>query len=98
MFDWFKTQASVDFGQELARELLQTLGGASERARDAKFATKVEKALVRADRKVREFRSRERMNVLKKSKLANSFLWALRDGGCSPEYARELTEWLTYRL
>lgn len=97
MFNWLDTKASVRFGQDLAQDLLTVLI-ASTGARDAKFTTKAEKALIRADGKVRDFRTRERLNFYKKSKLANAFLWTLRDGGCPPDYADELTEWLTLRL
>ena len=97
MLAWLNTKESVRFGNDLARELLVVIAS-SPKARDAKFAARVEKALIKADGQVRDFRTRERMNFYKKSKLANAFLWALKDGGCSPEYANELTEWLTYRL
>jgi hypothetical protein len=96
MLKWFDARPSVAFGQELARELLDALGAAG--TRDAKFAAKAEKALIRADGKVRDFRRTQPMNVYKRSRLANAFLWALKDGGCPDDYARELTEWLTYRL
>jgi hypothetical protein len=54
--------------------------------------------LIQADRRVRQFTAGERMNVYKKGKLANAFLWTLTDGGCPPDYAKELTEWLSFRL
>jgi hypothetical protein len=97
MLGWFDTRESVRFGRELAREVLETLATSAAK-HDAKFTAKVEKALIRTDGKVRAFAARERMNFYKRSKLANEFLWALRDGGCSPEYAKQLTEWLTFRL
>lgn len=97
MLGWFNTKESARFGRELAKEVLETLASMSAK-RDHKFTAKMEKALVKADAKVAAFRTRERMNVLKRSKLANEFLWTLRDGGCPPDYAQELTEWLTYRL
>jgi hypothetical protein len=97
MLAWFDTKACVQFAQELAAELLEALASSSSK-REHKFSAKAEKALVKAEAKVREFKMRERMNLYKRSRLANEFLWALRDGGCSPEYATELTEWLTHRL
>jgi hypothetical protein len=97
MFSWFSTSASVRFGQELAADLMTELSGSSGKA-DAKFTAKAEKALVRADQRVQEFKARERMNVYKKAKLANAFLWKLKDSGCTPEYANQLTDWLSVRL
>lgn len=97
MFSWFSTSESVRFGQELASFLMAELSGSTARS-DTKFTAKAEKALVRADQRVQEFRARERMNVYKKAKLANAFLWTLKDKGCSPEYADQLTDWLSVRL
>lgn len=97
MFNWFDARASVDFGRQLATDLLAALSAGVGR-HEAKFAAKAEKALIKADGKVRDFRRTHKLNFYKRSRLANTFLWTLKDGGCAPEYAQELTEWLTYRL
>lgn len=97
MFSWFSSSESVRFGKELATFVLSELSGSAGKA-DAKFTAKAEKALVRADQRVREFKLRERLNVYKKAKLANAFLWTLKDQGCSQEYANSLTDWLSVRL
>jgi hypothetical protein len=97
MLKWFDTAQCEHFAADLAGDLLQAIGAGMTK-RDAKFAAKAEKALLRADGKVRAFRARERMNFYKKSKLANRFLWTLKDAGCPGDYATELTEWLTFRL
>jgi hypothetical protein len=97
MFDWFATAAAQAFAKEQAEYILKQLRGSLDK-RDAKFTAKAEKVLVNVDRNTREFRAREKMNVYKKSRLANAFLWALKDGGCPEDYAQQLTEWLTYRL
>lgn len=97
MSGWFSAAESERFGKELAAFVLDELS-ASAAKKESKFSAKAEKALIRADLRVRQFTARERMNFYKKGKLANSFLWALKDGGCPPEYASQLTEWLTFRL
>jgi hypothetical protein len=97
MFKWFDASASVDFGRQLANDLLTSLSAGAGR-HEAKFAAKAEKALVKADGKVRDFRRAHKLNFYTRSRLANTFLWTLKDGGCAPDYAQELTEWLTYRL
>ena len=97
MFNWFSTKTSEHFGQELAAFVLSELSGRAGK-HEAKFTAKAEKALVRADQKVRDFKASERLNVYKKAKLANAFLWKLKDSGCSAEYADQLTEWLSLRL
>jgi len=97
MLNWFDTQESNRFARELAHDLMSQLRTSAGK-KDAKFTVKAEKALIKADGRVREFKSRERLNFYKRSKLANTFLWALKDAGCPADYATELTEWLTYRL
>ena len=97
IFSWFSTAESERFGRELATYVLSELS-ASNAKKEAKFGAKAEKALIRADVRVREFKVRERMNFFKKAKLANAFLWQLKDKGCPQDYADELTEWLSLRL
>lgn len=97
MLKWFDARESVRFGEELAAEVVATLA-ASATLRGSKFSAKTEKALAKADQSVRDFKGREPLNFYKKSKLLNAFLWKLQDGGCDPENARELTQWLTHRL
>lgn len=97
MFKWFAAGESERFGKELAAFVLSELSNSTSK-HEAKFTAKAEKALVRADQRVREFKAREAMNVYKKAKLANAFLWTLKDSGCPPEYANQLTDWLSLRL
>jgi len=97
IFNWFSAAESKRFGHELAGFILAEMKGSLNK-RDDKFVAKAEKTLQRAATKIREFESRERMNVYKRAKLANAFLWALKDAGCPDDYANELTEWVTVRL
>jgi len=97
MLDWFKTRECVEFGRQLASEVLVTLEAGADR-KEHKFAAKAEKVLIKTDGKVRDFQRTHTLNFYKRSKLANSFLWTLKEGGCPEAYAQELTEWLTYRL
>lgn len=97
MFGWLSTKESERFGKELAGFLLTELSGSMEKS-EAKFSAKAEKSLLRADQRLQEFKARERMNVFKKAKLANAFLWALKDAGIPQDYANKLTDWLSVRL
>jgi hypothetical protein len=94
---WFDTREATAFGGELARFILTQLGGRLE-ARDEKFKTKAAKTLVQAGRRLDEFKSSHALNFYTKGRLANAFLWALKDGGCPAAYADELTGWLTRSL
>ena len=97
MINWFSAAEPERFGKELAAFVLAGLAASAGKGQ-GKFTVKAEKILVQADQRVRDFKARERMNVYRRGKLANAFLWALKDGGCPPEYANELTEWLSFRL
>jgi len=97
IFKWFSTTEVNSFGKELAAFVLLQLKGSLHK-RDPKFAAAAGKALNAAAQRVAAFKARERMNVYKKAKLANAFLWALKDGGCPDDYANELTDWLTLQL
>lgn len=97
IFSWFDTTKAVSFGRELAGFVVSEIS-ASMHVRDFKFSGKVEKTLSKAERRIREFKAGERLNFYKRSKLANAFLWELKDQGCPPQPADQLTEWLTVRL
>jgi len=88
---------SVAFGKELAAFIMNDLSHSLEK-RDKKFTEKAAKVLVKAGRKLDDFRKTETLNFYKKSKLANAFLWGLKDAGCPHDYTNELTRWLTVRL
>jgi hypothetical protein len=94
---WFDTRDAKAFASELALFILSQLSGRMD-ARDAKFKTRAEKTLVQAARRLQDFKATHRLNVYTKARLANRFLWTLKDGGCPAAYADELTEWLTLRL
>jgi len=94
---WLDATASEDFGKELAAFIMEDLSGSVDK-RDAKFTAKAEKVLNKAARKVDDFKKREPLNFYKKSKLANAFLWSLKDKGCPHDYTNELTRWLAVRL
>ena len=97
MFNWFSTTESVRFGTELATFVLSELAASTTRGQ-AKFSAKAERALLRADQRLQEFKVQEPLNVYKRAKLANAFLWTLRDKGCSNAYADQLTDWLSRRM
>jgi len=97
VFKWLDATQSVAFGRELATFIMKDLSHSLQK-RDAKFTAKAEKVLANAARKVADFKARESLNFYKKSKLANEFLWTLKEAGCPHDYTNELTRWLTVRL
>lgn len=94
---WFDSRAARSFASDLAAFIVEELSGKLQ-ARDAKFKSRAEKTLVQAARRLQDFKAREPLNFFTKSRMANEFLWRLKDAGCPEDYADELTEWLTLRL
>jgi hypothetical protein len=94
---WLRTGEIKAFARDLANFIASELAGQMT-ARDAKFKAKAEKTMVKAARRLQDFKASHRLNFYTRSILANNFLWALKDAGCPPAYADELTEWLTLRL
>jgi hypothetical protein len=97
MLSWFDAREAERFAKELAAFVMQELAGASG-LKDAKFRSRLDKVLTKAANKVQAFRADHSVNFYKKSRLANTFLWSLKDAGCDEAVAAELTEWLTLRL
>lgn len=95
--EWFDNSEAISFAKELAGFITSELTGQLA-TRDQKFKVKAEKTLARAARRLQDFKAAHQLNFLAKSRLANAFLWALKDSGCPDDYADELTEWLTVRL
>lgn len=98
MFSWFDTRACEAFASELAAFMLNELQSRTAEKSSGKFSAKAQRTLNKATSKIVVFKSANPMNFYKRSKLANVFLWTLKDGGCSEDYATELTQWLTLRL
>lgn len=97
---WWKPLISSD-ARALAREvssfILSQLGEANQHT-GKKFQVKADKVLARAGQKIAAFRATHSVNWYQRSRAANSFLWALKDGGCPEDYANELTQWFVLRL
>lgn len=97
LFGWFRAGEAEAFARELAAFMAAEFKGRLGEL-DAKGRKKAEKSMARADRKVQDFRAKHRLNFFQKSKLANRFLWSLKEAGWPDPYARQMTDWLTTRL
>ena len=97
MLRWFATANSEQFGKDLANFIVAELERLAHRGQP-KFAVKADKTLQKAAVRIVAFKGVERLNFYKKAKLANAFLWTLKDAGCEDGYANTLTDWLTQRL
>lgn len=97
IFNWFNTKEARGFGRALAQFMMDEIP-ADARVKEAKFAAKASKTMQKAARRLQDFKASHKLNPYKRAKLANAFLWGLRDAQCPAAYADELTEWLTLRL
>ena len=98
MFTWFDSKEAEAFGRELAASMAADLQGENLESLKGKSLKRAERTMERAARKVDAFRSGHKLNVYKKSRLANAFLWTLKESGLPPDVANQMTDWLTPRL
>lgn len=94
---WFDGREAEAFGRQLAKFIVDELKGEMN-AKDQRYKNQAEKVLAKAARQLKDFRTGHSLNFYKKSRLANAFLWTLKDEKFPSEYADQMTEWLTVRL
>lgn len=94
---WLDASEGEAFAKGLASSILAELSSATA-FKDKKYRVKLDKVLTKSQRQVEQFKVTHRLNFYKKSRMANAFLWTLKDAGCPQEVAAELTDWLTLRL
>jgi hypothetical protein len=97
LLGWLDAGASKKFGGDLAKFFLERVPKAASKS-DKDFARKVDEVLGKMASQITDFKQKHKLNTYKKAQLANEFQWALRDGGLTPEYADEITRWVTQRL
>jgi ElaB/YqjD/DUF883 family membrane-anchored ribosome-binding protein len=97
IFKVLRSEEGELLARELAEQLLQQLGSVADRSH-RKFESRAGRALKSAEQRIDAFKRVHRLNWLQRSRMSNTFLWALKDGGCADDYAQELTQWLLARL
>lgn len=97
IFDWFYAGPAKEFGSSLAETLIQFVP-LEAKLTEKKFAQKAEAALNKLDRRIVDFKNKNRLNTYKKAQLGNAFKWRLKDAGYDNAYIDQLTEWLLLRL
>ena len=88
IFSWFDTREVRQFGTALAKFIIDEMP-ADARTRETKFAAKAGKTLQKAARQLQDFKATHKLNPYKQAKLANAFVWGLRDAKCPTPYADE---------
>jgi hypothetical protein len=89
LLGWFDTRAAVQFATETARDIQSALPPSDERP-DKKQAGKRAKKLERIVLKAKDFSKKNKLNVYKKAKFANTLKWSLKEAGYSDVFIREM--------
>ena len=98
LFRWFDSSEAEAFARELAAFMVEDLRGENLDSLQGKSRKRAERTMLKAGRRIQDFRAKRRLNFYTKSKAANAFLWQLKEAGWPPAYATQMTEWLTLRL
>ena len=93
----FNTAEAQALAQEAANLILGQLSLASQHS-DKKFHAKADRVLRRVEQRIAQHKKTYKINWYQRSRASNTFLWALKDGGCAEDYANELTQWFVLRL
>lgn len=97
LLEWFRSADAEAFGRQLASTFVRDVKGDYDQL-SGKAAKKATRAMENAARDIQMFRAKHPLNVYKKSRLANVFLWTLLEAGWPKPAAQQLTEWVTLRL
>ncbi len=95
---WFGASAAKEFGSQMAILLIQRNAEEQQKQPRAKSTRKGEKrfeaTLNTIEKRVAEFKAKNRLNVYSKAQLGSTFKFALLDNGFDQEDAERLTTWL----
>lgn len=96
-FGWFDAAESKKFGATLAKFFLERVPKAASKS-DKDFARKVDEVLGKMALQIAEFKQHHKLSTYKKAQLANEFKWTLLDAGLAPDYADDITKWVTQKI
>lgn len=97
LVDWFNPTTAKAFGVELADSFIEAVP-IEAKLSAKKFEHRAEAVLKRMDRRIIEFKGKNKLNLYKKAQLGNAFKWRLKDATYDDSYIDVLTEWLMERL
>lgn len=97
IFGWFDTAEPKKFGTSLATFFLERVPKAADKS-DKEFARKADAVLEKMVLQIVQFKQQHKLNTYKKAQLANEFKWTLLDAGMAPDYADDITKWLTQKM
>ena len=97
MFKWFSVKKSRSFGLELAK-LVEEHGLNREELNESKRLSKVNYAKEKMQKRIRQFKQEETLNVYKIATLLNTFKWQLKDAGYNDDMTNALASWVLISL
>jgi len=94
----FDAREASDFGEHLAKLLIERTPAAGETVGKGRLTKKHEAMLHQLEKQVTRFKAEHKLNTYRKAKLGNRFKWVLRERGYDAEYVDQLTTWLMLKL
>ncbi|MCU0736038.1 MAG: hypothetical protein MUF20_11050 [Methylotetracoccus sp.] len=94
LLKWFDTREVDALAEHMVSEFAERLPVADCEIAGRKAEVRLREAHETLLRQAREFASTQRLNIYKKSRLANRIKWALREAG----YPKILTDEIAYEL
>ncbi|MEO7391667.1 MAG: hypothetical protein ABIU58_05800 [Ramlibacter sp.] len=98
LFDWLNTRNASDFGGELAKLLMEQVPLNIATGETSKLNSKSNYAKEKLQKRIRQFKQAEVLNLFKTSKLLNSFKWTLKDAGYSAPFIESFSAWVFITL
>jgi hypothetical protein len=95
IFDLFDAREASQFGLTLAEFIAQRIPASSDKPKSGK---KQQEIFQKAGAQIAQFKSKHKLNVYTKAKLANAFKWKLLDLGYDKALVDELTKELLVAL
>jgi len=97
MFSWFNAKAAKQFGNELAKMVMQQLP-LDNKLNARKLESKREFIIKKMISEIANFRQREKLNFYKTAQIGNTFRWSLKEAGYDNEFIETLTGFLVTHL
>lgn len=97
MFEWFKVKKSKNFGLELAK-LVKEHALHDTLRNESKRLSKINYAKEKMQKRIKQFKQEEVLNVYKIATLLNTFKWELKDAGYEEDMAGALASWIHIAL
>ena len=98
MFGWLNARSASDFGAAIAKLVIEYVPLNIATSDGPKLNSKSNYAKEKLQKRIRQFKQQEVLNVYKTAKLLNSFKWTLADAGYSDAFVERFAAWVFITL